>query len=230
MKKIFVLLLALVIGISMVACGGSSNNAEEKERSAKPEEKKELELLDSGYSVTGSGDSLYIYYAVKLKNPTTKFISEFATIRVTARDENGNVLDTYNQTLSKIYPGETTGWAGMGPSTQVQPTTVDIELVSSDWAPAPSEIPSPLTAVSTTLVTDEYGFSKVSGEVENPNGKAFNSVGVAVLFKDANGNLIGGDITFVDNVVASGKTPFSIDVLSEEFVTDSYEVFATEWL
>lgn len=230
MKKLLVLLLAVVMTFALVACGGGGSSEEDSESSAPPEEKKELELVGSGYTVTGEGSDLYVYYGVKIKNPTKDYVSEFATIRVTARNEAGEVLDTSDQVLNQIFPGETSGWAGMGPSTQEQPASVDIEIVDSDWLKVASEVPTPLTATISTVSPDEYGYTTVAGEVENPNDETYESVAVVVIFTDANGKITGGDITYADNVAPGGKTPFSLDLLDTKLVTDSYEAFAVIWL
>ena len=74
---------------------------------------------------------------------------------------------------------------------------------------------------------DEY-FPKYTGEITNENDYEVSSSIVAIVYRDANGKLLGGECTFVDGLKAGGKTPFEID--AKDFSeSKTYEVYANNW-
>ncbi|MPM76396.1 hypothetical protein SDC9_123394 [bioreactor metagenome] len=66
------------------------------------------------------------------------------------------------------------------------------------------------------------------GEVYNPNDYMIDSAVVCVIFRDNKGKLLAGNVTFIDNIKASSKVPFDMNI-SKKLVTDNYEIYANLW-
>ena len=223
MKKIFVIVLSIVMCFGLVACSGGG----EQEASGP----KELKLVDCGYSYIDG----YLYYAVVIKNPNEDIMMEFPSLRITARDEEGNVIATEDQTFGEIHAGQTFEYASLGLELSEAPTNVDFEILPFDDYGIIEEDSSEyanikkLTVNNVTASVDSIGWPTYSGEIVNDNEYDISSVAVSVLYRDSDNKLIGGDTTYVDNVVANGKTPFTLDVMTDQFKYESYEIFVNLW-
>ena len=51
---------------------------------------------------------------------------------------------------------------------------------------------------------------------------------VAAVFRNENGDIIGGESTFVDKLPSFGSVPFDMPIHSE-FANCNYEVYANSW-
>ena len=81
----------------------------------------------------------------------------------------------------------------------------------------------PLSIVNSAFRTDS-----VVGEIQNDNDYDIESGVVTVVFRDADGKLIGGESTYVDSIKANATTPFDISIYNN-FATDNYEIYANIW-
>lgn len=217
MKK-FILTIATILLSTLVLCSCGA-----------AEENNTLSIVDSGWCFEDG----YIYYSVKIKNNSETKTYEFPSFRVTAYDENGEVLGSEEQTMSEIKAGETTGYASLGCETSKKPDKVDIEIIEEtdkwiydDEGEHPGLIQ--MTAKDTKLRKDDMGYPIITGKIVNENEEVVESAAVSVLFKDKDGKLIGGETTFVDGIKAKGETPFELNTMST-FGTDDYEVLVQPW-
>lgn len=238
-KKVFAIFTALAL-LSLSACGGtdqgntdtnvgsSSEALSSVEDVANPEEENqfvELEIKESGYSTTSG----FLFYSVDLYNPNPDLAVEFPTIRVTARDSEGILLGTEDQTLSIIYPEQDFWYCGQAFEVAEAPATVEFEVVPPDdyniVNVSTLEHPEyvPLTVENVAQRGDRF-----VGEVRNDNDYDIDTCGVFVIFRDDSGKLLGGEFTFIDSVSASGTAPFDMGVYAD-FVTPNFEVYANIW-
>ena len=206
MKKIAAIMLAVIMCFSLAACsGGEGGNG-----SGEPQE---LKLVDSGYSLVDN----YIYYAVIVENPNEGIMIEFPVVRITAKDADGNVLGTTDAYLSEVHAGQTVEQASMGFEVSEAPASVDFEVLPFDEYDITVEESSEyanMTKLTTTGVeesVDEYGYASYTGEIVNENDYDISGAEVSVFYRDENGKLIGGELTYVEHVAANGNTPFSLD-------------------
>ncbi|MBR2670328.1 MAG: hypothetical protein IKE36_11105 [Solobacterium sp.] len=186
-------------------------------------ELKDLQIKDSGWIVN---DSQYLYYYVDLYNPNQDIAVELPTVRITARDKDGVLLGTEDQTLSIIYPGQEFIYGFQAFSVDDQPETVEFEVMKPEdynlkKAGGLKEY-KPLEVVNAGVRTD-----KIVGEINNPNDYDINGV-VVVLGKNAQGELTGIEFTFVDNIIAGTSTPFSISVYGDKDYAE-IECYANQW-
>ena len=81
----------------------------------------------------------------------------------------------------------------------------------------------PLEVVNAGVKSD-----KLLGEINNPNDYALDTVAVVAICKNAAGEIIAIENTYVDNVKAKATTPFSTSLYLNESV-ESVEFFANQW-
>ena len=247
MKRLLVSLLALVMIFALSACSSSpeektSEQSEPAEDStevvaaasdeSESESSKEvlpLEITQFGYAM----DEEYLFYAITIHNPNDSYIVELPSYRITARGADGKVVGTEEQTLSIVYPGQDFFYASQGCSCSETPETVDVELLpAQDYnitKASQAEHPEfiPLTVISADMNNDPL-FPSILGEIRNDNDYAIDSALVTVFFRDGDGTLVAGELTFVDSVPAHGTAPFEIDCYGG-FETENFEVYANIW-
>ena len=187
---------------------------------------KYTEITDAGFDVSYG----YLYFSAVIHNNNAENAILFPTVRVTARDAQGNLMGTEDQVLNLIYPGQDCQWAGMAYfEVAEEPSVVEFEALPPDEysivAPAALE-----HAEYSPLEIEGVGKNgtRFLGEVYNANDYDIDQVAVVVMFRDDAGSLLAGDATFIDSVRAGRKTPFDMDI-SEDLVTENYEVFAIPW-
>ncbi len=236
--SVAVIALALVLLIALLGGGNkgtsitnpsiSSSSEESKETTSSKtvsDEFKPLEIKDSGYIVSDG----YLFYAVILHNPNEKFAVEFPTFRITARDDKDQVIGTEDQVLSLIYPQQDFAFGFLGFELDQQPAKVDIiTLEPEDYNITAVEMLEHPIFIPLEVVGINKRGDSILGEVSNPNSYDIDSAVVTAIFRDANGKIIGGDLTFIDKLPAGGKTPFEIRPYSA-WVTDNYTVYANIW-
>lgn len=186
----------------------------------------DLEITDAGFDVSYG----YLYFSAVIHNNNAENAILFPTVRVTARDAQGNLMGTEDQVLNLIYPGQDCQWAGMAYfEVAEEPSVVEFKALPPDEysivAPAALE-----HAEYSPLEIEGVGKNgtRFLGEVYNANDYDIDQVAVVVMFRDDAGSLLAGDATFIDSVRAGRKTPFDMDI-SEDLVTENYEVFAIPW-
>ena len=243
MKKTITLLLALLMMMSLAACGSnapatgsqddkqaSGTAASEKTKESASDEPVDAEITESGYSV----DDGFLYYSVTLHNPNDDYAIEMPSYRVTAKDESGTILGTMEHTLSVIYPGQDFEYAFQAFECDVEPASVEFTIIpAADYnfvKPSKLEHASfePLEVVGANI-KDDGSMPSVLGEVKNNNDYDIEDAVVVVYFRDAEGNLLGGASTFVSHVPAGGTAAFDIDVYAN-IATDNFEVYANNWI
>ena len=185
---------------------------------------KPLELKDSGWFVK-SGE--WLYYYVDIYNPNEDIAVEYPSFRITARDSSNVLLGTEDQTLSIIYPGHHFIYGSQAFSVDEIPDKVEFEMLDPEdynlkSASGLGEYKN-LEVVNTGLRSEKF-----VGEINNPNDQDYDTVAVVVICKDASGNVVNIENTFVDDVKGGTTTPFDISTYSkDEF--DTMEFYANQW-
>jgi hypothetical protein len=231
-------ILVLFLFIALLGCGennsstsapSSSTPSEVSQETTDPktisDEFKPLEIIESSYSIRNE----YLFYAVIMHNPNEKLAVEFPSFRITARDENDLLIGTQDQVLSIIYPQQDFAYGSLGFEVDQQPAKVDIEVLEpNDYNITSVEMLEHPIFIPLEIVGVNKRDNSILGEVSNLNDYDIDSAVVTVIFKDADGNIIDGDLTFIDKVPAGGKTPFEIRGYSD-WTTDNYDVYANIW-
>ena len=212
MRKIVAVGMTAALALTLVGCsggGGSSDGgadgADAKTEAPAPKENK-LTLVESGYTITDSG---YVMYGVVLKNEGDQTI-RFPTIKVTGRDDAGNVVSSDEQKLNVIAPGETSTWGGQA-GNGTTPATVEFEVSTDedDWYDPTEAMPT--FEVSGASAQDSgYGIVHFVGEVTNTSDVDASSVCLTVILRDESGAIVGGYSGYVSDLAAGATTSFDI--------------------
>lgn len=191
----------------------------------------DIEITKAGFS-TSNG---YMNYAIVLHNKSEKEAIEFPTYRFTAKDKDGGILGTGNQVLNIIYPGQDYVWGGFGCEIPETPASVEFEVLSpedyniKDVTQLSHPEYKPLEIQNANCREDQFSGYKFLGEVYNPNDYDLSQAGVFVVLKDETGAIVGGEMTFVDNVRAENKAAFEINCFDDISFAD-YEIYANSWM
>jgi hypothetical protein len=216
MKKKSLISMFLVLVLCLASCGSGS-----KKKDA--EAVKPLEIKEFGYSMNNE----YIYVSVILHNPNEKIAVEYPSFRVTARDADGTVLGTEDQTLSIIYPGQDFVYAGQMCKVDQTPAKVDVEPLKIKHALDVSTLEHPQFTQLKPVRCAHRG-DRFVGEIQNDNDYDIDDAIVTIIFRDDDGNLIGGTDTFIEDLSAGSSTPFdTLDYI--KFDTQNIEFFANIW-
>ncbi len=230
MKKFLYLLVVFAFLLNITACSSSEKpSTPTTKESEEKEEVKELEIVDSGYSLS-SKDSPYIKYGIEIKNPNSSYTVEFPNIRITAYDENENILASSDQTFNTIAPGETIHWGSQADCAEKIPSKVEFEITNLDEDYVESTAVSSNNALKITnknVVSDGFD-TKFTGKIKNDGALDVSTANISViLYKD--GKIIFGTSTFVDNIASGKEIPFDVSEYSDIPEYDSYEIYALDW-
>lgn len=185
-----------------------------------------LDIAESGYTMIEGG---FLYCSVKVHNPNTDLAVLYPTVRITARDSSGTLLGTQDQILSTIYPQQDFWYSGQLLQVDEAPSSVEFTIVQPDdynivsTATLEQSTFTPLLVESVAMHSE-----RLVGEVVNKNDFGLDMIVVAAVFRNEDGDIIGGESTFVDKLPSSGSVPFDMPIHSE-FANCNYEVYANGW-
>lgn len=233
-KRFLALGLATLMAMSITACGNSDNSSSsgnaESETSAQKKQQQDLQLVESGYSISGSDSDIYLNWGATVKNPNEDDAMEFPTITITAKDANGKIITTEDQTLMYIAPGDTVSYGFVVDCNGQRPETVEIKPESGDFVDISSVscvASSELDVSNISEIKGSYDDTNYTGEIENKSDTDLDSVAVTILCKKDD-KIVYGTTTFVDDLKSGDKKAFEV---SEYNVPehDSYEISAQSW-
>jgi len=249
MKKLLALVFIFIFAFVLVACGddtsdvndnGTTTPENDNETMQMPggndemqgghNERMPLEIIESGYGfATWAGDPA-LTYGIVLYNPNNEAV-EFPSYRITVRREDNTIIGTNDQILIIVYPGQSLSLAGIT-MFEVDPDefySVEFEsLDPDDWNWTSGEF------VAFETVNTNLSNNTVTGEVLNHNDRDFDGLRVDMMIRDSNGQIVGGDNTFIrDGISANGTTPFQMDIRDSiiENIDGEWEVgvYASPW-
>lgn len=188
----------------------------------------DLEIVESGWSVDSQG---YVHYAVGLRNNGDATIDN-PGYTVTGRDESGRVVFSDEQRVFAVPAGETV-YFGSLTGNGTAPTSVDFSLMGVDQDQIRPEMDVPVFSVlDAGIVEGALGGFSVVGEIETEHtgdeSIGMGDVLVAVVLRDAGGNIVYGALTFVGRPDEGDSTSFEINVVDDvDYAT--YEVYTQAW-
>lgn len=185
---------------------------------------KNIEIADSGWIM--QNEKFLMYYVV-LHNPNENTVVEYPSFRITARDGEGNLLETTDQTLSVVYPGQDFFYGSQAFSVDTMPDSVEFEMLDvKDYNLKDVSIMPEFKQLE--VVSINASSDKLLGEISNPNDYDLDQVVVVAIYKNASGEVIGIENTYVNDVKAGTTTPFSAGVRIKEEI-GTVECYANEW-
>lgn len=237
-KRMLSSIFSCLVALSLTACNSNtSNDTEYPDTSANDagnisvsEDTNSkfipLDIAESGYTMIEGG---FLYCSVKVHNPNTDLAILYPTVRITARDAGGALLGTQDQTLSTIYPQQDFWYSGQLLQVDEAPSSIEFTIVQpDDYNIVPASTLEQSTFTPLSVESTAMHSERLVGEVVNKNDFDLDMIVVAVVFRNEDGDIIGGESTFVDKLPSSGSVPFDMPIHSE-FANCNYEVYANSW-
>lgn len=237
-KRMLTSIFSCLVALSLTACNSNtSNDTEYPDTSANDagnisvsEDTNSkfipLDIAESGYTMIEGG---FLYCSVKVHNPNTDLAILYPTVRITARDAGGALLGTQDQTLSTIYPQQDFWYSGQLLQVDEAPSSIEFTIVQpDDYNIVPASTLEQSTFTPLSVESTAMHSERLVGEVVNKNDFDLDMIVVAVVFRNEDGDIIGGESTFVDKLPSSGSVPFDMPIHSE-FANCNYEVYANSW-
>lgn len=213
--------IALCASVGLFGCSSPSQNAGSSEQNEpavtqvqQENEPSPLTVSESGYYFDSSG---YAHFAAIIENPNKTWAAENISVAVAARDADGNVVDTLNDFVTLMFAD---GKAAICGDMAAPETTTELEFTASvqqsKWskeATTQKDFFDQMPVVGLNESTDEWGYTTVAGEVENNTSGTFSGTRLQIVFRDANGSIVGGAYTYVmGDFTPEMSAPFSVNV------------------
>lgn len=209
------------------AASKSENQPDSNAGQAKVNKPKQLELVESGYSVTDNG---YVMYGVAIKNPNADFEAQFPSFTITGKADDGSIVFSDKQTCRVVFPGETMHY-GFQAGNGVPPASVEFSLQDPKWVESNGLSGELLTISNTSEVPGRYGNTSFTGELSansDVDKDVISQVALTVITRDESGAINFGTTTFCEMPDMNQSVPFDIPTYS---IPDhsSYEIYAQVW-
>ena len=167
-----------------------------------------VNLLENGWTSYKNGDYSHIRYAVKIENPNAGYAVEFPTITITAKDADGKILSTDERVLNSIsVSNNDRNFEKQDDSEYVKQSDFVVSNISEN--------------------VGSYN-TKYTGEVTNNSSVDFDTVAVIIIYKQSE-KIVGGDIEYVDDLMAGATKPFELSADSDMKQYDGYDFYAIQW-
>lgn len=218
-------ILVLVVGIALGSVDSGNSSKTEKSISestsistsstSKEEKEDSLKLAKTGYTVLKK-DSLgdvYATYAVQIENTSSDKVPALWQLTVTVKSKDGKVLGTTDEYIPSIKPGEKAYMAGELVNCKGhEDARLEFKIAGSDFESGDGISENDFKAKNVTYVNDDM-MPSVTGEIENKKSSDVDSAEVVIVFKKGD-KLVGGGVTYVENIPAGGSVPFEYSDMS----------------
>ncbi len=205
-----------------------TSSAPSAESEDEPAAGEDLPVSDVLYVVQSFTSDIYVQFGFTAENPNVDVGAALPTFRVTAKGEDGSILDTQDAVLFSIAPGATVAWTSQL-SVAEEPASVEVVFVQADWVPWPppgEEVPS--FVASNVSGRQDGSYYTVTGEVTNESSSTVESARVSAVLRDKGGAVVGYGQGYVDGLPANSPTPFTLDAWFAS-KPDSVEILAEQW-
>ena len=167
-----------------------------------------LQVVGNGFTQLqpdSIGNSYASEAAVLKWNSTNEYASE-VQVTITLNNAAGAVVNSDEETVAVMYPGETVAVTHSGQVTGAASMKVQA-LVSSTTSY--TQPPATFTTSGVNTTNDGYVMTTVGTVTSTASAQLQNTEATAVYYNAA-GAIMGGDFTFVNFIPANGSTSFSI--------------------
>lgn len=184
----------------------------------------DLSIDDYGFTQIPEGEysPAGISYAVVFANAGSA-IATGAQYQIAFEDESGTVLSSEEGYVTAVLPGTSVAAAGYiydadgAEEMTVQLMPGDSEEVDGDAAN--------FEVTNVTSTTQEYGGMKTTATVESPFTKDLENLEAVSVYRNAAGEIIGGDFTYLNFVPAGGTSAVEITGSYDGEAPSETEVF-----
>lgn len=184
-----------------------------------------LTIVESGYYV----DDGYVMCAYTIHNESFDHMCIFPTINVVGRDSDGGIVFSEDLVLSFICANGTYTVSDMvGDGTA--PDTVEFISRGGDWTRNTDQYDGMYTFDNLNVVGDGWSTHFTGEMTVNETLPDVTGVWVSVVFRDGDGNLMGGTIPgFVDNVERGETYPVDVDTIGTLPDYSTFEMHGIPW-
>ena len=173
-----------------------------------------LKLEGSGFTQFPKdeyGGPASVSYAAVISNQGSE-IATNVQIQVGLLDKGGSVVDSEEHSLAAVLPGTSVAISG-GAYDADGVTKLSVKILPGQ-SEKPTGAAGNFTVSKVATKTVEYGGLKTTAVVASPFTKDLKDVEAVAVYRDAKGDIIGGDVTFVNFIPAKGTATVSIDNLT----------------
>jgi len=180
---------------------------------ASPEPREELTIVESGFTYF-PGDTEYVQYAIVFENPNpSEWVAERTSVTLTWYDSAGGVAGSEQAYLSLGLPGQRVALGGVAFDV-ANPAEMDIQFRVGDWTRV-DFTPGQFTFSGVTTTNDQFGGHTTKGIIHSSFDEDQEFVSIVAVYKDATGNVLGGDSGYAQFVPAGGQIGFEVSPLGE---------------
>lgn len=192
-----------------------------------------LELKETGWhaELNSIDNNIYIRFCGIINNPNEKLIANYPKLKITAKDKDGKILGTEEQTAAIIMPGDTSPICGLF-SIQTDSMdgvelnfTVDCSELSQDNSMHKNVRTTDFKIDNVSEIQGDY-YDTITGEITNEFSNEIEMANLIVIMRK-DGKIVNVNNTFLDDLKVGEPTAFEVEMTYEEH--DSVEVYATIW-
>lgn len=196
-------------GPSETVVRGAGHDAAESTTTGRKAARQPLQVTGQGFTQLpkDSIGSSYVSYAVVVKNPNADAYASNVRVNITLLDAAGGVVASESDTISLVLPGQEAAVAGSTDAAGV--AKVDVQVLGEDWEEPEGDFGA-FTTEGVATRAEQYGGQKTTGTIVSTFAKNLENVEAVAVYRNAAGNPIGGDFTYVDFVPAGGRIGFEI--------------------
>lgn len=191
-----------------------------------PLAQQDLVLVEQGFTqLSSGGDTEWAQVGIVFENPNTDtHVARFVNVQLTFFDANNALAGSSEEVIGPILPGQF-GAIGTSVFDVSNATEMEVEF-RVDWETIDFEAGS-FSFDQVTTTAAEFGGYDTAGFVVSSFEQEQENVQVVAIYKDPEGNVLGGDFTFVDFVPAGGRSPFNIGTFSQfDVQVDATDMYA----
>lgn len=208
------------------AAASTSDKAKEDKPAAAPADtRQDLVVTETAFG-QNSYDPTHWWYVVIVENPNTDFVFPSAMLDIEALDATGVILDS-SSAYTTLLAGKT---ALTGSFVSVGDKTISDVSLRGPAATAATKAEASETGAFVLTpeapVTDEYS-TTVSGTISGSFATEQSLVNVAMVARNAAGQIIATDHTYVDRLPVGGTVRYEITLFDPMPADTTYEVYAS---
>lgn len=171
----------------------------------------DVEIVDAGYYFDKAGNG---HYAVLVKNDNAGSAATGVSLSVTALGSDGQAVSAERATQKLLLPLGTSAVCGTIAQTEdASSLAFKVHNAAGQWTKTDTtqaEFEQVVYARDLDESVDALGFTAVSGELANDSAETLAAPDVNVVFRDADGTVLGGASTTLQNVPAGSTAHFAI--------------------
>jgi hypothetical protein len=167
-------------------------------------------MLENGFTAFRADD--YLYFGVTFRNPNpSEWLASGVGIQIDFYDQGGSLLDTTDEFVTTLLPGQTSAIGDVS-FDAADARTMEVQVLQGDWESIDFDA-GDLTFSDVQTRRQRFGGLRTTGRVSSSFTGQQESVQITVIYRDAQGQITGGDYTYID-IPALGNASFEVEPLA----------------